>query len=426
MKRNSVRGQLRHHSLVAEIDGKDVRQQLAYSTKTLLPLTQISNAPHLLELFELCLALYAADRLIKRPPQSWGREIEVAFPFSKVGRWIDSRRLVEQLFYQTTGDKVILLPQERQAGETHADSRTQVFQLEHPERPSVALLSDGLDSLCGALQALEERDGTIAFVSLITNPARQARINTIRAWIEQNYRGRVAFHQVGFHLLRPPKAQEQTQRFRTILAIAAGLTVCSAYGAEALTISENGIGILNLPVPNFQTQHESSQVLHPSNLELWQLVSSRTSGGARIDYPNRFRTKAEMCIRLPARARELIKVTSSCDSPQRIDNISDCGVCGSCQIRQVALRTAGLSSYDKAYLQEPRFSMRFEPRQILRYHARVLEECMRGGDWASLARLQPTLATSVDMPTASERAHVISTTLDLLRRHTAEVLGDAA
>ncbi|MGA3039086.1 MAG: hypothetical protein ABSE64_16605 [Vulcanimicrobiaceae bacterium] len=422
MKAARVRNRVRGHNIEIEIVGTDVRQRLTYSTGTLLPLLPLSSSPHILEFFELCLALYAADRLLTRSSRFWAREIEIQFPFSRLQLWRDNRPHIEELFFRATGDHISLIPEQRAFRDVHADSRLQSFHLDVPQETTVALLSDGLDSFCGAFQALDS-GGNVAFVSLITNAARQARIARIRAWLEREYAGRVHFHEVGFHLLRPPRAQERTQRFRTILAIAAGLTVCAAYGSDRLIISENGIGILNLPVPHFQMRHESSQVLHPGTLPLWSLVASRTTGAANIHYPNRFQTKSEMCRKIPVPARQLIAATSSCDSPRRTSGSTDCGRCSSCVLRRIALENAGLASYDKKYLDGPVGLSKFDADDILRFHARLLKEEAKGGDWQALSSVQDTLEASIDPAApASERAHLIAATVDLLKRHANEVL----
>jgi hypothetical protein len=75
------------------------------------------------------------------------------------------------------------------------------------------------------------------------------------------------------------------------------------------------MGILNLPISSLQTRHESSQVLFPANVALWKVMSSEFIGGAGLDCPNCFRTKAEMLGNLPAEAWKLICETSTCDAP---------------------------------------------------------------------------------------------------------------
>jgi hypothetical protein len=407
--------------LVVAVAGIDDPQPVYYRTDAMLPLSQLAVALHLLELFELMLVLYTADRLVPRPARRWGRCFEVAFPVSRIAHWEAARADLEQLIWQCTGDEVALHPYVRPSSYHHVDARSRWFELEYPRTTSVILLSDGLDSLCGAIEAALIPGGQLAFVSLISNSRKAPRIESVIRHLRTAHGDRIAYHPIPLHLEEAPRRQERTQRTRTMLAITAGLTVAAAYGASTAAVAENGIGILNLPVPSVQMRHESSQVLHPANLRLWARVSECLLGGAAVTYPNRYRTKAQMLESLPEAARYLIKETSSCDAPQRSDKYPDCGVCGSCIVRKMALRAAGLSYCDTTYTREPPKAGRYDPIDLLTYQATRIKRALESqSPWAELVHLQPTLRLAIDAVDPDERQQSVSATIDLLRRHVTE------
>jgi len=407
--------------LVVDVAGVEDPQPVCYRTNAMLPLSRLARSPHLLEVFELLLVLYTADRLVPRPLRRWSRRFDVSFPVSRIAQWKAAQADIEQLIWQCTGDEVSLRPYERPANCHHCDARSNWFELEYPRATSVLLLSDGLDSLCGAIDAALLPGGQLAFVSLISNSRKAPRIAAVIRHLKATHGDRIAHHPVWLHLEEAPRKQERTQRTRTMLAITAGLTVAAAYGAATAAVSENGMGILNLPIPALQTRHESSQVLHPANLPLWARISERLIGGAAVTYPNRYRTKAQMLQSLPEGARYLIKVTSSCDAPQRSDEYPDCGVCGSCIVRKVALRAAGLSFYDTTYTRRPPKPGLYDPIDLLTYQAGRMKQALESGSpWAALVRLQPTLRFAIEAIEPADRQQSVAATIDLLRRHLTE------
>jgi hypothetical protein len=424
VKTSLVNAQFINGRLVVDVTGVANAQPIYYKTGTMLPLSQLAATPHLLEVFELMLVLYTADRLVLRPPRRWARAFEVNYPVaaSRIAHWAAACDDFERLIQQSTGDNVSLRPYARPLNGHHVDARSQWFELEYPQTTSVLLLSDGLDSLCGAIDAASVPGGKIAFVSLISNSRKHPRIYAVVEHLRAIHGQRIAFHPIPLYLEEAPRDQEITQRTRTMLAISAGLTVAAAYGASSAAVSENGMGILNLPVPSLQMRHESSQVLHPANLRLWARISERLLGGATVEYPNRYRTKAQMVAALPESARRLIKITSSCDAPQRKDEHADCGVCGSDIIRKLALYEAGLSHYDRKYTSQPPKPRLYDPLDLLRLQATRMKRAIEAQDpWAALVRLQPTLRTAIEATDREERQQSIAATIALLRRHVAEV-----
>lgn len=396
-------------------------QQLLYKSRTLLPLSKEALPLDLMELFEFFLVYYAADRVTPRDKRRWTRDLHIEFPVWRLQEWQSCCEHVSELIWRSTGDRVTIRPTPRPDDWIRGDAYPHLA-LEPAVPTGVVLLSDGLDSLCGALDAIKAPSENVAFVSVITNSNRESRIRHIRRYLKAAHGERAIFHRVRLNLIDPPSKQERTQRSRTMLAIAAGLTTCAAYGSSSVSVSENGMGILNLPAPGIQARHESSQVLHPHNQELWAHVSRRLLNGATVLYPNRYRTKAEMIQAIAPAARYLIKRTSSCDAPQRRDREADCGVCGSCVFRRLSLRAAGFSQCDKQYTKQPPRDKLYDPLAVLRRHAAHLQNAIARPDpWAALVELQPTLRDSITAVERTDRDHSIAATIELIRHHVEEM-----
>lgn len=400
--------------------------QISYATAQLQPFTDIAiDSPNPVEFFEFFLTLYTADRLVKRRGR-WQRRLIIEFPVSDVERWRSAAPTLHQLIRRSTGDDVELEFTKRPAQQRHRDTYRVPFALEQARPTTIVLLSDGLDSYCGAVQQLSARpQERLCFVSLSTNTRKEAGINDVRSHLHRMRPENITFCGSFFHLNDPPRAsaQERSQRSRTMLAIAAGFVVSAAYDSLDVIVSENGLGILNLPVPHLQMDHFSSQVLHPANVPLWSEVAALLWGSkAGLVYPNRFRTKAEMCASLPATAHVAIGFTTSCDAPRR-DADDACGTCGSCLVRRRALELPGLSTFDGKYHVSASTGRTpdVDAFDVQSYHARELQRRLEAMDpWSALVEYQPTLRTSV-ADTETPTAHLRYETMQLLKRHVNEV-----
>ena len=427
---------MKHHSVIARVDAEAVflsvngkaYERLPYNIEGLIPLTNGAGDRDLMEILEFFLTLYASDRLIPRSKWYWPRSIDITFPVTSVARWNDCRQLLEQLIWQSTGDIVAILPVPRPKSDVHVDVRATRFVLEHEQPVSVIMLSEGLDSLCGAFQAARSKQELLAFVSIVTNSRKRARLNELLRGLKEALASTsdLRFHHAHWHLEDSPSRQERTQRARTMLAIATGLTVACSYGTKRVIVSENGMGILNLPNPLLQTLHESSQVLHPSNLSLWEQVSKQMLNGATIAYPNRFYTKAQMCLDIPDGARRLIGKTSSCDAPPRINAQADCGLCGSCQYRRSSLAISDLLLFDTDYAFPQSASAAFDPLDLQFRQAVHLRRCLEGSSdmwkqWDALTEHFPTLQSSIIGHGVGERTSEIQDTIMLIERHVSEM-----
>lgn len=403
-------------------------QSLRYNLTRFKPFTDMVSEAGVLDFLELMLALYALDRIVPRE-QTWSRKIKIRFPVlkSRSSRWSSVVRDVENLCFLSTGDEISIDLTERDAP-VHPDFVALPFALRNDVPPTVSLFSCGLDSLAGVARLMSELPGPHLLVSVIANSNKIARFDAIRHDLERCYGDhRVETLRLGSFLdyshETQHKPQEKTQRFRTLLAITAGLTAAAMVGAKSLHVHENGIGLLNLPLPLVQLAHESSQALFPANVALWRLVTEALLGGIVIEYDNRFRTKGEMLARLPADLRRTIGLTTSCDAPPRISRCADCGLCGSCVFRRLALSVAGLRSFDTRYSWTAP-SDNIDREATLKRHAELMQSWLaRPEPWKEFCIHQPTLLRfDAETTNPKERYALKQSTLELLTKHCGQTL----
>ncbi|HTW84498.1 MAG TPA: hypothetical protein VMD91_10550 [Candidatus Sulfotelmatobacter sp.] len=395
------------------------------------PLTPRASAPELFELLDLLIAVYALDRSVSRPADGWAREFNICFPVYRVEDWRRHAPLVREWLFSLTGDFVEVAPMPRTSSAGH-----------HGRPPSldlnggadvIGLLSDGLDSLCGIDTAVRDRTRRLALASVITSDTRGRRIDEMARWATAAAGYDVEHLRLRTKLRRKPRA-EKTQRSRTVLALVTGLTAASALGAKYVESYENGIGVLNLPVPDLQYGTMSTQVLQPRYLPIWDRIARAFFGAdIRVRYPNRFSTKGEMVAGLSPEASRLVRDgTFSCDAEHRANgHILHCGSCGSCRYRQLSLASSGMPIVDAEYVFRKVKEYRADPLNMMRYHADLLAEALSEADpWSALLRLQPELCgvdsaeyarggDAADAWRVDAREH----TIELLRRHVREVQG---
>jgi 7-cyano-7-deazaguanine synthase in queuosine biosynthesis len=433
----SVAGRIRFdgHFIAVDVDRDDFGSPsiiARFDARQLHPFTTEASDPTLFELLDLCVAYYALDRFVKRPMNGFGRTFVLRYPVRSPELWRRNVPLVRQWLLALTDDDVEVVPVPwRDAGDHH--DRMQSLSLTEPVE-AVGLLSDGLDSLCGLDAALQE-SRRMAWVSVISGHRRK-RISAMMELGSESEIAAIDHYMIRLRLKRGNKAKEKTQRSRTVLAVAMGMTLAHALGSDTVECYENGFGLLNLPVPDLQYGGMSSQVLQPGHLPLWDQISRAFFGRTiEVRYPNRFRTKGEMLKSLSPAALALVRETFSCDAGYRQAKrrVFHCGTCGSCRIRQLSIASARIESFDAHYAYVSRKGDALEYAALLRYHAGLLDAALRSEDpWLALNRLQSSIAIvphSDDLRVAARASQDIQhhreflqlQTLELLRRHVAEL-----
>ncbi len=350
-----------------------------------------------IDFYRMAAAVYAADnRILRRHAfDRWTRDFVLHLPVADLASWERVRGPLTQLLQFLTGDRWELRFRAGAPPRPPVDRRA-VDRAQVPEIAAVSLLSGGLDSFVGALDAAADGQRLLLVSHNATGAARfssPAQKAVLRA-VEQ-----VAGQSVP-HLkmnVSPPSTgdgdAEASQRSRSIIFVAVGVLAASAYPAGTpLVVAENGFISLNVPMTYGRLGSLSTRTTHPYTFALMREVLSGLGIAVPIETPYRFMTKGQMLLatRAPAVLAETIYETSSCARPNDRNALPGrrqphCGYCVPCIIRRGAMHKAGLD-------------------EAARYRYNVLTE--RVLLLASPDRRQDPWAFEIALARAAERASV--------------------
>jgi hypothetical protein len=302
-----------------------------------------------LDLLVLAAHVHAADTRISRSTESqdnWTREIRLVVPVSDIGRWSAAGPTLKRILNFLTGDR----------WEIGFRARPGTFAKAVPNAPkellghsfdSINLFSGGLDSLIGAIDAVEDGrkplfvshagEGAVSkpqedcFEALTTH-YRKHDLKRLRVWM--------AFSKTLVRGVLP----EDTTRGRSFLFFALGALAGSGLGRSfTLRVPENGLISLNVPLDSLRLGALSTRTTHPFYIARWNELLKTLGIPGRIENPYWNKTKGEMVSECsnPTLLEKLIPVSMSCASPtkgrwQRL-GMEHCGYCLPCLIRRAAL-----------------------------------------------------------------------------------------
>jgi hypothetical protein len=379
------------------------------------PLTKAFSAamsPRLGDLLDIAMAIYAADRLCRRPPegsrgeQGWSRRFELRVPVQQPEFW--RRRVVKEslttfLAWLTEDDWSLDFVG---LGRRGRRSAVQDFLFSTPPaKPTrVALFSGGLDSLLGVDTELSKGVGGELILVSASSSRRLLGVQRKLIGLIGQQHGGIRSVRVPFNLTANthPDSHERSQRSRGFVFLVLGGVTADMAGVDELRVYENGVGALNLPYSGAQLGAQSSRAMHPATLNaagsLLSLVFDRQF---LVANPFALRTKGELCRSLSSESYGLINHTVSCDRfPQRVAGRALCGVCTSCLLRRQALWSAGLlrressENYrfdvmDSASIADERLFF----LDLMQFQARQLQQAADSSEpWTQLVQRFPALA----------------------------------
>ena len=349
--------------------------------------------PAVADLVEVLTAVQFVDRVERRPVSSrggdsWVRELCLVVGVRNPNMWRArdvSQRLRNLLVWLTDDDwNIEFVP--REAPDRPSESIQFLFP--HPvEGDAIALYSGGLDSFAGVALDLAEGIPPV-LVSIVSNNRQGAsQSETLDSF--RNTLG-ITLQRVAVQChLRGVESKEPSHRTRGFgfLGVAAAVAAMSDIGT--VRVYENGIGAINLPYSRAQVGAQSTRSMHPETLRRAAGCFSAVLGRPIVFVNiNQYRTKGEMCRRMPAELQPVVPLVRSCDMAyaHRASTTPNCGVCTSCLLRRQALWGANLGAVD----------------QETKYRRDVLEEEIADGEafrplksmLAQAARLETALSSS--------------------------------
>lgn len=302
------------------------------------------------DLAHIAAAIYAADRMVKRP----GRGMDTA-RYIRLNISIFGGELVDSPLLNSLSDLLGFLSGDEwdirlQPCRKPAEAPVQ-RQLAFSEKPGfrVCLYSDGPDSAAGlALRRNEVHKPWLAVTVGHQTGLRHRVIKQLRAHRENLPHPLLSAQLVaGLRSAPPIGQQEKTQRTRGVLfCVAAGLAARWS-GARQVEVFENGVGAFNLPLMTGMLDGgRTTRGAHPQFLsQMGGILSAVLNHPLDFVLPFCWDTKAEMLQRLPAdQARQLIELSHTCVHTSIRERGKDhCGTCPACIERQITLNAAGLA-----------------------------------------------------------------------------------
>lgn len=301
------------------------------------------------DLLVLAAHVHAADTRVSRDSESqdgWTRELRLIVPVAEPDRWQAAAPIFVRLLNFLTGDRWSLGFRARPRRFANV-APTPLPRLIGAPFNDLALFSGGLDSLIGAIDALEG-GRTPLFISHAGEGATSEAQSTIFEVLKANYRGR-AFDRLRLWMAFPDgfvraSAGENTTRGRSFLFFALGVFAGTGLnGAFTLKVPENGLIAVNVPLDPLRLGALSTRTTHPFYIARWNDALTALGILGRIDNPYWDRTKGEMvkdCANL-ALLRQLTPSSLSCASPTKGrwqgHGTQHCGYCLPCLIRRAAL-----------------------------------------------------------------------------------------
>lgn len=325
-----------------------------YSVATVTRALDENPSPEVVDLISIATAAYAADRSLGRD-RNWSRHLAAHAGLSSRDRWQAISSCLAEALHALTDDHWELSFEQ---GRDPLVEEVQARLFVGLDRPvdAIGLFSGGLDSYAGAACWLEEHPAKqLALLSLSTSTVVTKIQRDLAARLKERFPGRAMWLSVPLNLIKAPDV-ERSQRTRGFLYTAIAVAVARWAKAGELLVFENGYGSLNPRLVEHQQGAQATKSTHPDVLRKFERVYQAAGFEVQIQLPYGDRTKAELLASIPDDLRDAIRTTVSCDGfPLRTKTVKQCGTCGSCILRQQAIRVAGLAAFDRTDYKQPAF-----------------------------------------------------------------------
>lgn len=314
-------------------------------------LAKIGVFPSLIAIDLLVIAahVHTADTRISRVTESqdsWTREIRAVVPVSDVVIWNKARTVLRRTLNFLTGDlwEVEFRPIPNSLPNIKP---TGTLPLEGIPFDGVSLFSGGLDSLIGAIDMIEGGK-TPLLVSHAsdgnTSNAQRGCYQELKEKYSSNQFSRLRLWMDMSDIKVKDSERETSTRGRSFLFFAAGIFAGSGIDRPfILTVPENGLIALNVPLDPLRLGSHSTRTTHPFYIARWNELLRIVGIPAKIVNPYWDKTKGEMAANCSN--KELLKSIApnsmSCAHPTEATRhhvpAQHCGYCLPCLIRRAAL-----------------------------------------------------------------------------------------
>lgn len=301
------------------------------------------------DMLVLAAHVHAADTRVSRDSESqdgWTRELRLIVPVSDPDRWTASAPIFVRMLNFLTGDRWSLGFRARPR-RFAALAPIPSGRLIDSSFNELALFSGGLDSLIGAIDALEA-GRTPLLISHAGEGATSDTQKIIFAALKAKYSSN-SFQRLRLWMAFPNGlvrgcGSEDTTRGRSFLFFALGVFAGSGLNCTfTLKVPENGLIAVNVPLDPLRLGSLSTRTTHPFYIARWNDALKALGIVGRIENPYWDKTKGEMMAMCANKAllKQLSPKTLSCASPTKGRwhgfGTQHCGYCLPCLIRRAAI-----------------------------------------------------------------------------------------
>lgn len=375
------------------------------------------------DLIDIAVAVHASDRLSEQKLDQSQTYINVILPVRNLTQMTNEfREKLEDLLEWATGSRWSFTFQKRILGERNTELQHVVATI--PEDCEVALWSGGLDALAGLCTRLQLNPSkSFLLFGTGSNDTVYSRQEDVFNALKKLFPNRL-------YLCRVPirfsdsyfYKKNKISRARGVVFTFLGAACAHLMNQNALYLYENGIGAINLPYIKSSIGLDHSRSVHPITLlKVSDVLSDLLGQSFTVNNPFLFWTKAEMCRSLfENRSINVVKLTSSCDSPHR-KQPTQCGYCSSCLLRKQSLSASMIrdeTRYVVPHGEQPKGDVTLHFRHM-KDQVSVLKSILDidsapSTQWEALTQRFPELDDIVDrmctveeMPNENLKAHLI-------------------
>lgn len=246
------------------------------------------------DLLRICAGAYLADRLTSRG-QAFTRTIELTVHVTEMTAWTEDAvgQVADLLWWLTADDWTIrVVPA--------APSEASELPAQPPVN-EVVLLSGGLDSLCGAVDRLNDGTSRLFLSHADGTTAVQQAQRRIRDWLTERATTPPEFLAVTF--AQAGAKAESSSRSRSLLFAALAAATATARRASRVVVPENGYTSINPPLTTARGGALSTRSTHPTTFARINRLLATLGIGVTIDDPYLVLTKGELPLSPAARPR---------------------------------------------------------------------------------------------------------------------------
>ena len=278
------------------------------------------------------MAVVAADEAVSRDrsPDGWTRQLELTVAVAAPDFWNTQATRLTQALRFLSGD----IWDVRFIGGGGMPASL-IGTRPRPE-DMVCLLSGGMDSLIGAIDAVGEGLKPLLVSQMAKGDTQDQKLFAMNIAPDSR-------HLQLNHHARPPHASERSQRARSITFLGFGVLAASCLqkhadgGLVELRVPENGFISQNVPLTPLRTGSLSTRTTHPFFLRLIQETLDDAGLRVQIHNPYEHQTKGDMLRGGTDQAllAQLVDRSTSCGRYSRT-GFQHCGRCVPCQARRGA------------------------------------------------------------------------------------------